>query len=80
MDEVSHPESGLTDRLGRTLQIGDLVCRVDRDGTVLWSSSGRVVGLGRTLVHVRWRDRTYDPAGPAKRRYDAVEGARLNRR
>lgn len=61
------------DELGREIEVGDRVLAVDALGAVLWSRSGKVVALGRTLVHVQWHRERYTP----QRRYHAVEGSRL---
>lgn len=62
-----------TDQLGRPLEVGARVVPVDAIGAVLWSRSGRVVGLGRALVHVQWSRERYT----ADRRYHAVPGNRF---
>ena len=63
------------DELGRRLEPGDRVAPVDKLGAVLWSRSGRVIGLGKTLVHVQWSRERYG----ADRRHHAVSGNRLRR-
>jgi len=67
------PAASLTDQLGRPIAVGTRVVPIAALGTVLWSRGGRVTGLGRTLVHVRWNRERYDRA----RRYHAVRGERL---
>ena len=65
--------SPFTDQLGRPITVGARVVPVDRLGAVLWSRSGQVTGLGRTLVHVRWSRERYDQ----RRRHHAVRGDQL---
>ena len=65
--------TSFTDQLGRAILVGTRVVPVDGLGSVLWSSSGRVTGLGRTMLQVRWHRERYDE----KRRYHAVRGERL---
>lgn len=65
--------TSFTDQLGRPITVGARVVPVDGLGAVLWSRSGQVTGLGRTLVHVRWSRERYDH----KRRHHAVRGERL---
>ena len=64
---------GFTDQLGRRIEVGARVAPIGELGTVLWSRSGRVIGLGRTLVHVPWSRARYDQT----RRYHAVRGEQL---
>lgn len=61
--------AGFTDQLGRPLEVGTRGAL----GAVLWSRSGRVVGLGKGLVHVQWSRERYDQA----RRYHAMRGEQL---
>lgn len=65
--------TAFTDQLGRPISIGAQVVAVDGLGAVLWSRAGRVTGLGRSLVHVRWSHERYD----SNRRHHAVRGDRL---